>query len=39
MQVHYWKNVLDIPRNTVGAEVFVTSVTPCVSPLRPLLPR
>jgi hypothetical protein len=22
MQVHYWKNVLEILRNTVGAEVF-----------------
>jgi hypothetical protein len=32
MQVHYWKNVLDILRNTFGAEVFVTSVPPCVSP-------
>jgi hypothetical protein len=31
MQVHYWKNVLEILRNTVGAEVFVTSVPPCVS--------
>jgi hypothetical protein len=33
MQVHYWKNVLEILRNTVGAEVFVTSVPPCVSRL------
>jgi hypothetical protein len=32
MQVHYWKNVLEFLRNTVGAEVFVTSVPPCVSP-------
>jgi triacylglycerol lipase len=40
MQVHYWRNVRDILRNTVGAEVFFTSVPPCISPpLRPLLPR
>jgi hypothetical protein len=32
MQVHYWKNVLDILRNTVGAEVFLTSVPPCFLP-------
>jgi triacylglycerol lipase len=31
MQVHYWKNVLEILRNTVGADAFVTSVPPCVS--------
>jgi hypothetical protein len=31
MQVHQWKNVLEILCNTVGAEVFVTSVPPCVS--------
>jgi hypothetical protein len=39
MQVHYWKNVLEILRNTIGAEVFVTSVPPCVSPsFHPLFP-
>jgi hypothetical protein len=33
MQVHYWNNVLEILRDTVGAEVFVTSVPPCMSRL------
>jgi hypothetical protein len=31
MQVYNWKNMLEILRNTVGAEVFVASVPPCVS--------
>jgi hypothetical protein len=35
---HYWKNVLEILRNTVVAEVFVTSVPPCVSPLSFMSP-